>query len=147
MAYTPTTWQTGDTITATAMNKIENGIANAGSALIVQASLTNNTLTCDHTVQEIYDAITSGTPVYIAWTYGTFSTDYTSQTYFAPVIQIYTYNYTDAIRVCASVARNDPTIASAYCALTPAIALFQASSVNDYPTYYKLVSPQTSVAQ
>lgn len=30
MAYTPTTWQTGDTITATAMNKIENGIANAG---------------------------------------------------------------------------------------------------------------------
>lgn len=30
MAYTPTTWTTGDTITATAMNKIENGIANAG---------------------------------------------------------------------------------------------------------------------
>ena len=30
MAYNPTTWQTGDTITATAMNKIENGIANAG---------------------------------------------------------------------------------------------------------------------
>lgn len=31
MAYTPTTWTTGDTITATAMNKIENGIADAGS--------------------------------------------------------------------------------------------------------------------
>lgn len=30
MAYTPTTWATGDTITATKMNKIENGIANAG---------------------------------------------------------------------------------------------------------------------
>ena len=30
MAYNPTTWNTGDTITATAMNKIENGIANAG---------------------------------------------------------------------------------------------------------------------
>ena len=29
-SYTPTTWATGDTITATAMNKIENGIANAG---------------------------------------------------------------------------------------------------------------------
>ena len=27
--YTPTTWTTGDTITASAMNKIENGIANA----------------------------------------------------------------------------------------------------------------------
>ena len=33
MSYTPTTWTTGDTITATAMNKIENGIANAGGAL------------------------------------------------------------------------------------------------------------------
>lgn len=29
MSYTPTTWTTGDTITATAMNKIENGIANS----------------------------------------------------------------------------------------------------------------------
>lgn len=34
MAYTPTTWTTGDTITASAMNKIENGIANAGGISI-----------------------------------------------------------------------------------------------------------------
>lgn len=32
MAYTPTTWTTGDTITASAMNKLENGVANAGGA-------------------------------------------------------------------------------------------------------------------
>lgn len=30
MAYTPTTWNTGDTINATKLNKIEQGIANAG---------------------------------------------------------------------------------------------------------------------
>ena len=30
MSYTPTTWTTGDTITATALNKIENGIADSG---------------------------------------------------------------------------------------------------------------------
>ena len=30
MSYTPTTWTTGDTITATALNKIEQGIAGAG---------------------------------------------------------------------------------------------------------------------
>lgn len=30
MSYTPTTWTTGDTITASAMNKIEQGIAGAG---------------------------------------------------------------------------------------------------------------------
>ena len=31
MAYTPTTWATGDTVTATKMNKLEQGVANAGS--------------------------------------------------------------------------------------------------------------------
>ncbi len=30
MSYTPTTWVTGDTITATKLNKLENGVANAG---------------------------------------------------------------------------------------------------------------------
>lgn len=30
MSYTPTTWTTGDTITATKMNKLEQGVANAG---------------------------------------------------------------------------------------------------------------------
>lgn len=33
MSYTPTTWTTGDTITASAMNKIEQGIANAGGSI------------------------------------------------------------------------------------------------------------------
>ena len=30
MAYTPTNWSTGDTITATKLNKLENGVANSG---------------------------------------------------------------------------------------------------------------------
>lgn len=30
MGYTPTTWNTGDTITASALNKIEQGIADGG---------------------------------------------------------------------------------------------------------------------
>lgn len=30
MSYTPTTWTTGDTITASALNKIEQGIADGG---------------------------------------------------------------------------------------------------------------------
>ena len=144
MSYTPTTWATGDTITASAMNKIENGIANAGGALVVQASTVDGTLICDHTVQEIYDAMTNGTPVYMAWTYGTFSTDYIANTYFAPIVQIYTYDYTNVIRVCVSAAKT-VTVGSAGYALTPAIVLFEASSANDYPTYYITVYPQTSV--
>ena len=30
MSYTPTTWATGDTVTATKLNKLENGVASAG---------------------------------------------------------------------------------------------------------------------
>lgn len=30
MSYTPTNWQTGDTITAAKMNKLEQGVADAG---------------------------------------------------------------------------------------------------------------------
>ena len=30
MAYTPTTWNNGDIITAEKLNKIENGVAQAG---------------------------------------------------------------------------------------------------------------------
>ena len=41
MSYTPTTWTTGDTITATAMNKIENGIANAGNVATVIVDFDN----------------------------------------------------------------------------------------------------------
>ena len=42
MAYTPTQWTTGDDVTATKLNKMENGIANAGNALI--ATDTSGTL-------------------------------------------------------------------------------------------------------
>lgn len=47
MSYTPTTWTTGDTITASALNKIENGISNAGGEydfdVVIRASDTNFT--------------------------------------------------------------------------------------------------------
>ncbi len=59
MAYTPTTWTTGDTITASAMNKIENGIAGAGNNVIVQFSATgySTVSTCyGYIVYGIYDA-------------------------------------------------------------------------------------------
>lgn len=39
MAYTPTNWVTGDTVTATKMNKIENGIANAGGGISVDVKV------------------------------------------------------------------------------------------------------------
>ena len=51
MAYEPTVWKSGDVVTSAKLNKIEQGIANAG-AMIVH----DNDGTLDKTWQEIYDA-------------------------------------------------------------------------------------------
>ena len=56
MSYSPTTWSTGDTITASAMNKIENGIANAGGAFLI----TEDGGVLDKTWSEITDAVAGG---------------------------------------------------------------------------------------
>lgn len=64
MAYTPTTWASGDTITATKLNKMESGIANAGGALIV--TIEDDTL--DKTWQEIHDAVENGQVVLFYYT-------------------------------------------------------------------------------
>ena len=56
MSYTPTNWQTGDTITATKLNHMEDGIAQ-GDTLIVGVSLNDGTATMDKTWQEIYNAM------------------------------------------------------------------------------------------
>ena len=56
MSYTPTTWTTGDTITASAMNKIENGIAGAGGYdLIITYDFTVIPNTCTVTSGDILD--------------------------------------------------------------------------------------------
>jgi len=41
MAYEPTTWTAGDTVTAAKMNKLEQGVANSGngSILWIEATL------------------------------------------------------------------------------------------------------------
>lgn len=61
MSYTPTTWTTGDTITATAMNKIENGIANAGSGWDAVIRLTHANNSGADTQVNLTPSIVSGT--------------------------------------------------------------------------------------
>lgn len=56
MAYTPTTWVAGDTVTATKLNKLEQGVANAGGVL----PISDNDGTLNKTWSEIGDAIASG---------------------------------------------------------------------------------------
>ena len=62
MAYTPTTWQSGDTITSAKLNKLEAGVQAAGNTMIVHV---NGFGSMDKTWKEISDAIGEGTFVYV----------------------------------------------------------------------------------
>ena len=58
MSYTPTTWAAGDTVTSAKLNKIEQGITNAGVLVVnVNVDIGNNIATLDRTWQEINDAV------------------------------------------------------------------------------------------
>lgn len=62
MSYTPTQWQTGDTITAEKLNNMESGIENANEPFIVTLTPTAADMsgTMDKTVGEIYEAWMAG---------------------------------------------------------------------------------------
>lgn len=143
MGYTPTTWSTGDTITAQAMNKIENGIAGAGSVLVCTSSYNNGGYTLDKTVQEIYDAYLAGTPVYIKYQYGTLGAsgtgDYRSHLYLAPVIKIYGYNYANVVRICASKAQSIGYKDNKEYLFSPAVLIYSAGAMDAYPEFYDTV--------
>ena len=148
MSYTPTTWTTGDTITASAMNKIENGIASTGSGvLICNSSYSQDvgTYVLDKTVQEIYDALLAGTPVYIKYQYGTLDQDFIANLYFIPVTKIYNYDYTNTIRICATKASVNPyTIGGKTYTFFPSVIIFSATGLNDYPQFYTSITVQSS---
>lgn len=139
MSYTPTTWTTGDTITASAMNKIEQGIANGGSGALICTIAYNDDLDAmamDKTVQEIYNALIGGTPVYAKYQYGVLGTDYIGNVYLAPVVKIYNYNTTDVIRVCVQKPTSVGSKNSYEYLLAPSIAIFSATGLNQYPRFY-----------
>ncbi len=75
MPYTPTTWVTGDTVTPTKLNKIEQGLYdadnNSSSALVVTVTYdsSNYKWTMDKTAQTIWNACVAGTPVIVRETY------------------------------------------------------------------------------
>lgn len=64
MAYTPTTWATGDTITAEKLNKMEDGIATAELFAINVDYDENNQYIMDKTIDEILNALDNGQYVY-----------------------------------------------------------------------------------
>lgn len=145
MSYSPTTWNTGDTITASKMNKIENGVAE-GSSLICNCTYNSSTdkYTLDKTLQEIYNALLVGTPVYIKYVYGTVLTSFSSVISLSPIIKIYTYA-TDIVRIMALKSSSHVyTIDTKTYTCTPSVTIYEATGWNDYPTLYSVVSTTSS---
>lgn len=134
MAYTPTTWSTGDTITASALNKMEQGIADGGGGAVI---ITDNGSALDKTFAEIYDLVKSGTPCYIKHNVNAaisgLDSEYAYTVRLFPVTLVYKYD--DAYRVMASSV--DPVVVSNTSALGMAGAwIYQVSTSSGYPTFH-----------
>ena len=84
MSYTPTEWKKGDLITSEKLNKIEEGIVNAGSSgggvFIIEENWDEdgNIATLDKTLGEIKNAFSLKIPVFIMSSYYDSETDKTS---------------------------------------------------------------------
>lgn len=115
---------------------MEQGIANAGSAMIVTTA--NDVM--DRTAREINDALASGTPVYLSYVYGVHGVDYQGYTYLCPITFVYTYGNGTAVRVVIdrSVWRGD--ISGLNLTFKPGILIYAADNFDGYPSFYGQVT-------
>lgn len=69
MSYEPTNWQTGDVVTSAKLNKLEQGVANAGGGgepvVIHFSSGEGNVMTADKTYAEVAEIFTSGAEIWL----------------------------------------------------------------------------------
>lgn len=72
MAYTKNSWKSGDVVTSSKLNHMEDGIANAGGLMFVGMTRDeqNNRNVLDKTWQEIYDVMAQGKLCIIRVDYG-----------------------------------------------------------------------------
>ena len=142
MSYSPTTWQTGDTITASGLNNIEQGLAAACPLICNLAwSSTYSEYALDKTVGEIYNALLAGIPVFVKHQYGALlpTTDYVGHLWLAPVVKVYNYDYTNVIRVVAVKSNSYATIGQKTETYGPSTIIFSASGIDSYPLFYTSV--------
>lgn len=144
MGYTPTTWNTGDTITASALNKIEQGIAEGGgSAMVIGVITTGDESSAfpimyntqlDKTFEEIYNALAAGTPVFVKAVFALDGVvDYTTGILMCRVASVYKYDET--YRVFAEVPCYYLNgVHGVGSVALPSVIVFSASSASSYPT-------------
>lgn len=138
MGYTPTTWNTGDTITASALNKIEQGIAEGGGGAVIVNEEDGGVL--DKTFAEIYNLLKSGTPVYIKLLYEAdgYSTDYECYVLLASIFMARKY---DTNYVVYARSFNEGQVSGDYFCSSPSVSTYRASNASGYPVFRKFVFP------
>lgn len=136
MSYSEHTWQSGETITAAKMNNIEEGIQEAaqsgGGNIIVHGSTVNNVYTLDMTVQELYNAIVAGTPVYLVELYGATS-DNSFSGVLCRMLGIFKYS-AGAFRVVFAMENGSYNFYNRPGMPCPAAWYFEADGLDAYPT-------------
>lgn len=142
MSYTPTSWNTGDTITAAAMNKIENGIANAnaGNIMIVEIEDDDGDFVMNKTYAEIYNALKDGIPCYAHNpTRATTNIDsaYVTWADLSPIVLAYKYDIKYRILVGGASALYFSSVTDTLG--TPAVQVFAADVSTDNPVWIKRV--------
>ena len=70
MSYEPTNWKSGDVVTSAKLNKLEQGVANAGGGALVVHSSDADSPVLDKTWKEISDAVSAGQIVIVLNSYG-----------------------------------------------------------------------------
>ena len=146
MTYSPTTWTTGDTITASALNKIEQGIADAGGGaggLVVNVTNSGGTYTMDKTYGEIYEALKAGTPCFVCITTSSYVAPDDIDTSYAHGVALceitLCYKYDTTYRVVA-VGNSAPlTVSNTSYLFSPGVFIFQATDSSSNPTYLRTV--------
>lgn len=140
MAYSPTTWTTGDTISASALNKIEQGIAGAGASLIVNITDTGDGYVMDKTYVEIYEAMEAGRQCLLRNNLGAYysdiDTDYGHQVVLGEITLCYKYD--TVYRVIAAHPRVS-TVSNQGNLAVPGVYVFAAETSTDYPWFMSYV--------
>lgn len=130
MSYNPTSWRTGDIITAESMNKIENGIVNSAAVIITD---TNGTL--NKTFKEIYELIQQGFLCCIKLVQGNDDiTAYYTDQLLVPIQRIVKYD--TMYRIYAALPSPYSNVTESNVGV-PGVITYSVSGINDYPTFYR----------
>ena len=146
MSYTKHTWVNNETITATKMNNIEDGIEEAaqsgGSSAVI---IIDDGTALDKTYAEIYDLVESGTPCYVSYTGEKAITDLDSSYQYhvdlMPIVKVYKYNSDYRIACAFASGAADANI---YNLQGPATLIYSATNASAYPSFIRVVYVNSS---